>query len=111
MLKHHAVIEQLDGNNSLNSTVFEQIEPESNSEDEPETFQMKFNGCKKYATDKIHKSYFSVKLPKVPPKQVKHEHPGIGSFVKTHPFGHMGHIKKDVKSHEYTFTRFDNHGR
>ena len=67
--------------------------------------------AKKYATGEISKPYCLVKLPKVPPKKVNNEHIGIGIFVKTHPFGHLGHIKKGVRSHEYTFTSFDNHGR
>ena len=42
----------------------------------------------------------SVEFPDNPPKKVNHEHLGISVFVKTHPFGHMGHIRKGVRSHE-----------
>ena len=48
---------------------------------------------------------------KAPPKKVDHEHLGMDVFVKTNPFGHMGQIRKGVRSQEYTFTRFDDHGR
>ena len=68
---------------------------------------MKFNGSKKYATGEIPKSYLKVNFPDTPPKKVNHEHLGIGVFIKTHPFGHMGHIRKGARSHEYTFTRIE----
>ena len=49
-VKQHRYVEQMDGNISLNSTIIKEHDPETNTEDEPEEFVMKFNRCKKYAT-------------------------------------------------------------
>ena len=96
IVKHHTTIEHVDGNITLNSTVGEEENPEISSEDKLETFDMKFNGCKKYATGEIPKYFLTMKFPDDPPRKVNHEHLGIGVFVKAHPFGHMGHMRTGV---------------
>ena len=104
MVKEHEHLDQLDGNTSLDSPTVEHNDEEALNEEEAKPFYLKFNECKQYATGEIPNSYMKIQLPKPPPKEVMHEMLGVGVFVKTHPFGRMGHIRKETKSHEYTFT-------
>ena len=89
----------------MDSTLIENMDEETNIEPESETFELKINPPKHFATGNIPKSHMRVQLPNSPPKKVLHEILGLGDFVKTHPFGQMGHILKGTKSHEYRFSR------
>ena len=79
--------------------------------EEYEPYLLQFNECKKWGTGNIRKSDMKVPLPNPPPLKVNHEILGIGDYVKTHPLGHMSHIRKGTKDHEYNFRKKDNQGR
>ena len=97
MAKYHNKFEQLDGNISMNSTLVENTDEETNLEPESKTFELKFNPSKHFATGNIPKSHMRVTLPNPPTKRVLHEILGLGDFVTTHQFGQMGHIRKGTK--------------
>ena len=105
MEKDHNKLEQLDGNMSMKSTLIENMDEETNIEPESETFVIKLNPSKHLAPGNIPKSYTRVQLPNPPPKKVLYEILGLGDFVKTHQYDHIGHILKGTKSHEYMFSR------
>ena len=61
-----------------------------------EPYQLAFNECKKWGKGNILKSDIKVPLPKRPPVKVNYEILGIG---------HMSHMRKGTKYHEYNFRR------
>ena len=60
MEKYHNKLEQLVGNISMDSTLIENMDEETNIEPESETFELKINPPKHFATGNILKSYMRV---------------------------------------------------
>ena len=52
-----------------------------------------------------------IQLPNPPPLKVNQQILGIGEYMKTHTLGHMSHIKKGTKDHEYNFRKKADQGR